>query len=236
MKKLLLITLLATACVATAQIDLNTILNSTLGKGLSEKDIVKGIKQALTVGIQNAGTQASALDGFYKNDLIKIPFPKEAEQMKSTLEGLGLKQQVDDFEKQLNRAAEDAAVKAAPVFINAITSMNVNDGLSILRGNNDAATQYLKNATTAELTNQFKPIIAASLKKVQITNYWNPLFSAYDKIPFVNHINPNLDDYVTGKAIEGLFKLVAQEELKIRQVPAARVTPTLKKVFKQKKK
>lgn len=238
MKKILLVTLVATVCIATAQVNLNSVVNSlngNLGKGLSNQDIIKGLKDALKVGIQNAGDKASKLDGFYKNDLIKIPFPKEAEQMKNTLVDLGMKEQVDEFEKQLNRAAEDAATKAAPVFINSITSMNIDDGLSILRGKDDEATQYLKRTTTAELTNQFKPIIKTSLEKVEITKYWNPLFSQYDKIPFVTHINPNLDDYVTQKAIEGLFKLVADEELKIRKDPDARIDSILKKVFKQRK-
>jgi hypothetical protein len=151
--------------------------------------------------------------------------------MRSTLMKMGMKKQVDDFEKQLNRAAEDAATKAAPIFLAAITKMTINDGLTILRGKDDEATQYLKRSTSAELSKQFRPIIAASLKKVQITKYWNPLFTTYNKVPFVKRVNPNLDDYVTQRAIEGLFKLVAQEETKIRKDPAARISDILKKVF-----
>jgi hypothetical protein len=109
--------------------------------------------------------------------------------------------------------------------------MTINDGLTILRGKDDEATQYLKKTTSAELSKQFRPIIAASLKKVQITKYWNPLFTTYNKVPFVKRVNPNLDDYVTQRAIEGLFKLVAQEETKIRKDPAARISDILKKVF-----
>jgi hypothetical protein len=237
MRKYLIVVLIATACFASAQINLNTVtntINSALGGGLSNEDVIKGVREALKVGSQNAGDKASKLDGFYKNNLIKIPFPKEATQMKTTLVQLGMKTQVDAFEKQLNRAAEDAAKKAAPIFVNAVTKMTINDGLSILRGKDDEATQFLKKSTSTELSTQFKPIIKTSLQKVQITKYWNPLFSKYNKIPFVNKVNPNLDEYVTEKAIEGMFKLVAEEELKIRKDPSARVSDILKKVFAKK--
>ena len=198
---------------------------------LSNADIAKGLKEALNVGIKNAGDLASKLDGFYKNPEIKIPYPSQARDMMSTLSGLGMQKEVDAFVKQLNRAAEDAAVKAAPIFIGAISNMNINDGLSILKGNNDAATQYLKQSTSAELTNQFKPVIATSLQKVEITKYWKPLFKKYNQIPMVKKVNPNLDDYVTQKAMDGLFTLVAKEELKIRQDPMARINELLKKIF-----
>jgi uncharacterized protein YdaL len=142
-----------------------------------------------------------------------------------------MKKQVEEFEKQLNRAAEDAAKKAAPIFVSAVTKMTINDGITILRGKDDEATQYLRKTTNTQLTNEFKPVISASLKKVQITKYWKPLITAYNKIPFVKKANPNLDDYVTTKATDGLFILVAQEETKIRKDPAARVSDILKKVF-----
>ncbi len=234
MKKFLLLALLLSSLFSKAQVNINNILNSvnsTLGNGLSNADITKGLKEALNVGTKNATGKASKLDGYYKNSLIKIPFPSEAKDMRSTLLKMGMKKQVDDFEKQLNRAAEDAATKAAPIFLAAITKMTINDGLTILRGKDDEATQYLKKSTSAELSKQFRPIIAASLKKVQITKYWNPLFTTYNKVPFVKKVNPSLDDYVTQRAIEGLFKLVAQEETKIRKDPAARISDILKKVF-----
>lgn len=234
MKKFLLLALLLSSLFSKAQVNINNILNSvnnTLGNGLSNADITKGLKEALNVGTKNATGKASKVDGYYKNNLIKIPFPSEAKDMRSTLLKMGMKKQVDDFEKQLNRAAEDAATKAAPIFLAAITKMTINDGLTILRGKDDEATQYLKKTTSAELSKQFRPIIAASLKKVQITKYWNPLFTTYNKVPFVKKVNPSLDDYVTQRAIEGLFKLVAQEETKIRKDPAARISDILKKVF-----
>lgn len=217
-----------------SQVNINNVLNSVnnhLGSGLSNADITKGLKEALSVGSNKAGALASKVDGFYKNNLIKIPFPSQARDMKTTLEKMGMKKQVADFEKQLNRAAEDAAKKAAPVFLAAISKMTINDGITILRGKDDEATQYLKRTTNAELTTQFRPVIAASLKKVQITKYWNPLFKKYNQVPFVKKVNPDLDAYVTEKAIEGLFKLVAQEEANIRKNPAARISEILKKVF-----
>lgn len=217
-----------------AQVNLNQVwntVNSNLGSGLSNADINKGLKEALSVGSRNAGDKASKTDGFYKNPQIKIPWPSQARDMKNTLNNMGMKKQVTEFEKQLNRAAEDAAKKAAPIFLAAITSMTINDGLTILRGNNDEATQYLKRTTNAQLTSQFRPVIKESLQRVQITKYWNPLFTRYNKLPMVKKVNPNLEEYVTQKAIEGLFKLVAQEELRIRQDPAARISEILRKVF-----
>lgn len=198
---------------------------------LSNDDIAKGLKEALTVGIQNAGNLASKLDGYYKNPQIKIPYPSQVRDMMTTLNSLGMEKEVNAFVKQLNRAAEDAAIKAAPIFISAITNMNINDGLTILKGGDNAATQFLKQNTSNELTNQFRPVITTSLQKVEITKYWNPLFKKYNQLPFVKKVNPNLDDYVTGKAIDGLFTLVAQEELKIRKDPMAQITDLLKKIF-----
>lgn len=236
MKKhiILFLVLAATVSRSEAQVNLQTVtntINSALGNGLSDADITKGLKEALRVGSDNASQKASKTDGFYKNTQIRIPFPNDARDMKKTLVSLGMKKQVEDFERQLNRAAEDAAKKAAPIFLSAITSMTINDGLTILRGKNDEATQYLKRSTTQQLSKEFRPVIQASLKKVQITKYWNPLFTKYNKLPMVKKVNPSLDDFVTQRAIEGLFKLVAEEEGKIRKDPAARINDILKKVF-----
>jgi len=131
----------------------------------------------------------------------------------------------------LNRAAEIAAKDATPIFINAITSMSLTDGISILKGNETAATNYLKTNTNDQLKIKFLPVVKNALQKVQITKYWNPLASKYNKLPMTKKVNPNLEDYVTQKAIEGLFKLVGDEEAKIRKDPASRVSDLLKKVF-----
>lgn len=207
-----------------------SILNGS-GVSVSNTDIVNGLKEALTVGANNSSKKASAFNGFYQNPLIKIPFPKEAKVMQDVLLQAGMKKQVENFTRTLNRAAEDAAKEAAPIFINAITSMNIADGVSLLKGGDNAATEFLRGKTSAELKAKFLPVIQSSLKKVNITKYWNPLVTKYNKIPLVQKMNPNLEDYVTTKALEGLFKLLAEEELKIRKDPSARISDLLKKVF-----
>lgn len=208
-----------------------TIGTVTGGGGLTNDEIIRGLKEALSVGSTNSTAKASALDGFYKNNLIKIPFPPEAEKVKTTVESLGMKPQVDQFVMTLNRAAEEAAKEAKPVFINAITTMSISDGMTILKGKDDEATRYLQNKTSTELNAKFSPIVKRAINKVQLTKYWNPIMTKYNKIPMVKKVNPDLDKYVTEKALEGLFKLVAEEETKIRRDPAARVSDILRKVF-----
>ena len=199
---------------------------------LTSTDIAAGLREALSIGVSNGSTQASQLDGYFKNPLLKIAFPPEAQKVASTLRQLGLNKQVDQFELSLNRAAEDAAKKAKPVFIKAITSMSIQDAVGILRGQNDAATQYLRRTSGQQLIAEFTPIIDSTLKKNNATRYYSDLVNTYNKVPFVQKkANPNLTEYATGKAVDGLFILVAQEEQKIRENPAARVTDILKRVF-----
>ncbi len=215
-----------------SQINLKDIINTSKGStSLSNDEIIQGLKEALSNGVNKSTLSASTLDGFLKNPLIKIPFPPETKAMERKLRDLGMGTAVDQFILTLNRAAEEAAKKAAPIFLNAIKSLTITDGLSILKGNNDAATQYLKNKTLIDLKAQFKPVIKAALQKVEITKYWNPLMKKYNKIPLVQKVNPDLEEYTTQRAIDGLFKLIEKEELKIRQDPAARVSDILKKVF-----
>jgi hypothetical protein len=217
----------------------NGILNgasgsNTSGTGkspLSNDEVVRGLKDALTVGTNNSTGLASKLDGYYKNPKLFIPFPKEAKDVKDKVDALGMKSQTDKFVMNLNRAAEEAAKSAAPVFISAVKGMTITDGFSILKGGDNAATTYLKNKTTDQLKQQFTPIVKAALDKVQITKYWNPIIKKYNKIPMVKKQNPDLTAYVTDRAIAGLFVLLAEEELKIRKDPAARVTDILQKVF-----
>ena len=208
----------------------NTILNGG-GVKVTNDEVVKGLKEALNVGINKSVDKASAVNGFFKNPAIFIPFPKDVEKVKTTLSSVGMKPQVDKFVETLNRAAEIAAKDATPIFINAITSMSLTDGISILKGNETAATTYLKTNTNDQLKIKFLPVVKNALQKVQITKYWNPLASKYNKLPMTKKVNPNLEDYVTQKAIEGLFKLVGDEEAKIRKDPASRVSDLLKKVF-----
>lgn len=200
--------------------------------GLSNSDIVAGLKQALEIGSNNAGNQLSVLNGYFGNQLIKIIMPPEARQVESTLRSIGMGKEVDKAIMAMNRAAEDAAKKAAPIFVNAIKSMSIQDGLSVLKGGNGAATNFLKGRTNTELANAFRPVIENSLRKVDATKYWSQLFTVYNRLPTTrNKINPDLTGYVTERALNGLFITVEQEENKIRQNPAARVTDLLRKVF-----
>jgi hypothetical protein len=201
------------------------------GSGLSNGDITAGLKEALSVGAKNASNQLANKDGFFRNAAIKILLPQEVQVVESQLRKMGLGSIVDDAILKLNRAAEDASKKAAPIFVNAITSMSIVDGINILKGSNNAATQYLQRTTTAGLTSAFRPTIQNSLNKVGAVTAWNKVFTTYNKIPLVRKINPDLTGYVTEKALFGLFQTIAQEELKIRTDPAAQISNILKKVF-----
>lgn len=232
--------LLFFSCASTGQIDFNKAikdadkeLNQIEGgkKPLTNDEVISGLREALNVGTNNSTASASKADGFYKNPLIFIPFPPEAEKVKNTVENLGMHKQVQDFEMSINRAAEEASKEAAPVFLDAIKTMSITDGFNILKGPDNAATNYLHDKTSGDLTTKFTPIIKNAIQKVEVTKYWNPLITAYDKIPGVQKQNPNLEQYITMKALEGLFKLVADEEKKIRTNPAAQVTALLKRVF-----
>lgn len=207
------------------------ITTGTSGGGLSSGDIASGLREALTKGISKGSDQASALDGYYKNPLLRIAFPPEAQNVADKLRQLGFDKQVDKFELSLNRAAEDAARKAKPVFVKAITSMSIGDAVGILRGQNDAATQYLRRTSGQELVSEFTPIIDSALAKNNATRYYTDLTTIYNRIPFVQRVNPNLTDYATNRAVDGLFVLVAQEERKIRENPLERTSELLKRVF-----
>jgi len=208
----------------------NTIINGS-GQSLSNDEVVKGLKEALTVGSNNSSTNASKTDGFFKNTAIKIPFPPDAKKMESELRKIGMGKDCDKFILTINRAAEEAAKESAPIFVNAVKSMSITDGISILKGSDDAATAFLKSKTSADLKTKFKPVVSKAIQKVELTKYWNPLAKAYNRMPFVQKVNPDLEEYTTQKALDGLFKLLAQEELKIRKDPLARVSDILKKVF-----
>lgn len=198
---------------------------------LTEGEVSNGLKEALKVGIRNAVTQTSATDGYLSNPLIKIPFPQEAEAVKTKLNSLGFSSLVNQFEESMNHAAEQASSKATDIFVDAITKMSITDAMGILNGNNDAATQYLRRTTGTQLEAEFSPIIENALQSVQVTQYWEQITSTYNQIPFVTPVQTDLTGYVTTRAIDGLFTLVAQEEKDIRENPEARVNDILKRVF-----
>lgn len=211
---------------------LEAVTQPSSGSGsLTNGDIAAGLREALRIGISNGADQASAVDGYFKNPLLRIAFPPEAQKVASKLRQLGFNKQVDQFELSLNRAAEDAAKVAKPVFVKAITSMSIQDAVGILRGQDDAATQYLRRTSGQQLVSEFTPIIDSTLAKNNATRYYKDLVTTYNKIPLVQKVNPSLTEYATNKAVDGLFILVAQEEKKIRENPAARATDLLKRVF-----
>lgn len=197
---------------------------------LSNDEIVSGLKEALKVGTEKGTTKLSAVDGYFKDAAIKVLMPEEAKKAEKTLRNMGMGKQVDNAILSMNRAAEDAAKNAAPIFINAIKGMSFQDALSILRGGDNGATNYLKDKTTISLTEAFRPVIETSLKKVDATKYWNTVFTTYNKFS-AEKVNPDLAAYVTEKALYGIFYQVAQEEQKIRKDPLARTSDILKKVF-----
>jgi hypothetical protein len=216
------------------QINLKKLKKAITGESVSTEEVAAGLKEALTNGASKGSDKVSQVDGYFKNPEIKIPFPPEAKQVETKLRQMGMGGEVDKFILALNRGAEDAAKEAKPIFVSAIKQMTIQDAWSILRGEKDAATQYLKRTTTPQLIEKFKPIIKNSLEKVNATKYYSDLVNTYNKIPFVQKVNPNLDDYATGKAIDGVFVMIAKEEKVIREDPAARTTDLLKRVFSQK--
>jgi len=197
----------------------------------SNLDIGTALKQALEQGTGKSSDQLSVVDGFFGNAAIKILFPPEAQKAEQTLRKLGLNQLCDNVILSLNRAAEGAAKEAKPIFIDAIKQMTLDDVSHILLGDPDAATQYFKRTTTLQLTAKFKPVIQVSLDQAGATQYYTQAATAYNKVPFVRKVTPDVSDYVTQKAIEGLFFQIAKEELNIRQNISARSTPLMKTVF-----
>lgn len=216
---------------AIAQINLKKLKKTLEGESLSTEEVAQGLKEALTNGVSKGSDLVSKVDGYFKNPEIKIPFPPEVKQVETTLRQMGLGNEVDRFVLTLNRGAEDAAKEAKPIFIEAVRQMTIQDAWAILRGEKDAATQYLKKTTSAQLKEKFKPVIQQSLNKVNATKYYGDLVNTYNKIPLVQKVNPNLDEYATDEAIKGLFVMIAKEEKNIRENPVARTTELLKKVF-----
>ncbi len=207
------------------------VLNTVIGTTITDQEAANGLKEALVQGATNGSDVLSVVNGYLGNPQVKIPFPPEAQKIESTLRNLGLNKMCDDVVNSVNHAAENAAIEAKAVLTNSIRQMTIADAMNILFGANDAATEYLKKTTTAELTAKFTPIIQSSLNKVGATKYWSDAINYYNKIPLVEDMNPDLTGYVTQKALDGLFLMIEQEELKIRQDPGARVADIVQKVF-----
>jgi len=234
MKKIIILVFLALIGIQNTDAQLmknaKKLLNTKAG-GFTEKDAADAIKEALVNGTGESVKFVSALNGYLGNPEIRIPFPQEAKEVETKLRAIGMGKKVDEFNESMNRAAEQAANEAKSIFISAIKGLTVKDAINIVKGENNAATTYLQRTTSPDLKVAFQPKIKASLDNVNATKYWGDLITAFNKIPLVKKQNPNLTDYVTGKAIDGLFVMIAKEELKIRQNPAARTSELLKKVF-----
>ncbi len=198
---------------------------------ITQTEIASGMRESLVVGAQNAVKDLSAEGGFYNNDLLRIPFPPEAQRMENALRNIGMGSAVDRFVETLNRSAEVATEKALGIFTSAVRQMTFNDVMEIFIGPEDAATQFLVRTTSDSLRTAFMPPVRSAIDEVELTAVWNPLVNAYNQIPFVTEVNPSLEDYIVQKAMDGLFMSVAREEALIRENPQARANDLLRRVF-----
>lgn len=234
------IVLLSTLSILLFSCDTMQPLVGELGRAILEEpttavptefEMGSGLKEALIKGTKEGVANLSLEGGFLDNPMVKIPFPEEYDKVANTLRDIGLGNQIDQVELSLNRAAEDAVIEASPLFINAITSMTIQDAQEILFGGKNAATNFLRAKTTDDLIVAFSPKISQSLDQVNATKYWSDVTNVYNKIPFVTKVDGDLTNYVTTKTIDGLFLKIAQEEEEIRENPIERTSSILKKVF-----
>jgi hypothetical protein len=225
----IIILLVASACSSA---DINKILQAAGQGSLTEQEVGSGLKEALIQGISKGADQASQTDGFFKNDLIRILLPEDARRVESTLRQIGLGSEVDRAMLAINRGAEKAAQEAKPIFISAIRQMTIQDAFQILKGDPNAATDYLRRTTESQLVALFQPRIQESLNEVGATKYYGDLANAYNNIPLTTRkIDPDLNAYVTNRAIDGLFTLIAEEEKNIRENPMQRTSALMRRVF-----
>lgn len=198
---------------------------------LSQEQIANGLKQALDKGIDEQVTKLTQTNGFYKNELVKILLPEELQKVEKGLRDIGLGSLADEGIKALNRAAEDATKEATPIFVNAVKEMTFTDAKNILLGDDRAATSYLEQKTSQELYNKFNPVIKNSFDKVGADQIWSNIITKYNNIPFTQNVNPDLTDYVTQEALDGVYTMIAVEEQEIRNNLTSRTTDLLKRVF-----
>jgi predicted aldo/keto reductase-like oxidoreductase len=202
-------------------------INSTI----NETEINKALKEALNNGINKQVSKLASKDGFLKNEVVKIMLPPELKIVDKKLRQIGMGKLADEGIALLNRAAEDAVKEATPIFVDALKQLRFSDAKNILMGNNSSATTYLQNTTTTSLYDKFNPVIKNSLSKVGADKIWHEIIKKYNTIPFIKKINPDITDYTTNKAMEGVFKMIAIEEKEIRTNLGARNSSLLKRVF-----
>lgn len=231
MKKISLILILL--CTVSCA-ELQTIADQTMeqSKPISNLEISNGLKQALEKGVEREVSQLTQKNGFYENDAVKVLLPEELTQVEEGLRKIGLGSLADEGIKLMNRAAEDAVKKATPIFIDAIKNMSINDARNILLGNDRAATDFLKQSTANQLYQEFYPVVNQSFKDVGADQLWTSAIDKYNRIPFKENVNPDLSEYVTQQALDGVFKMIAKEEMQIRNQLSSRSTDLLRRVFK----
>ncbi|WP_298239089.1 DUF4197 domain-containing protein [uncultured Algibacter sp.] len=216
----------------TACAELQEVINQLpQGGTIGNAEIASGLRQALDFGIDKQVTKLTQTDGFFKNELVKILLPEELRKVDKALRDIGLSKLADEGLKVLNRAAEDAVKEATPIFIDAVKGITFTDAKNILLGQDNAATQYLTSKTEAALYAKFNPVIKNSFNKVGADDIWNNLISKYNNLPFTSDVNPDLTDYVTGEALQGVYTMIAVEEKEIRNKISSRTTDLLRKVF-----
>ena len=201
------------------------------GGEISNTDIASGLREALEFGIDKQVSKLTEVDGFYKNELVKILLPEELQKVDQALRDVGLSNLADEGLKVLNRAAEDAVKEATPIFLKAVKEITFDDAKNILLGSDDSATSYLTVKTQIDLYDKFHPVIQNSFAKVGADQIWENLINKYNSIPFTNNVNPNLTDYVTNEALKGVYTMIAIEEKEIRNTVSSRTTDLLRKVF-----
>ena len=229
MKKILV---LAVAISLSSCAEMQQVMNQfPQTQGIGGVDIAGGLKEALNNGISKQVTKLTTTDGFYRNEAVKILLPEELRKVDAGLRRIGLSSLADEGLKVLNRAAEDAVKEATPIFVDAVRNMTFMDAKTILMGNESSATNYLQNSTSTALYGKFNPVIKNSFTKVGADKVWTNIITKYNSIPLVNKVNPDLTDYVTNQALNGVFKMVAVEEKNIRTNLSSRTSVLLQKVF-----
>ncbi len=211
--------------------ELQQVVNQLPQETISNADIAAGLRQALDKGISKQVTKLTVQDGFFKNNLVRIGLPDELQKVDKALRDIGLGKLADEGLKTLNRAAENAVKEATPIFVDAVKEITFTDAKNILLGNDNAATGYLQDKTSSALYDKFNPVIQQSFAKVGTDKIWENIITKYNTIPFVKKVNPDLTDYVTQKALAGVFTMISVEEKEIRTKISSRSTTLLKKVF-----
>lgn len=229
MKKLFLLTAIIPFMGCT---QLQQVVNQLpMEQGVSQFEIASGLKEALNNGINKQVVKLTATDGFYKNEMVKILLPEELQKVDKTLRDIGMSKLADEGLKVLNRAAEDAVKESTPIFVDAIKGMTFTDAKNILLGNERSATTYLESSTSTALYAKFNPVIKNSFAKVGADKIWANIITKYNSIPLVKKVNPDLTDYTTNKAMQGVFTMISVEEKNIRTNLTSRSSDLLKKVF-----